>query len=225
MDSNPISGTPLPKTSAGSSIAPRWSILVAGILLAVIAVDLLTHHAFFPRGLMPASLLAVLTIATILIIRHLFGRLTKLTRLNDPSADSSSVSAEQPSLLRAALKRGSPTWGLVFILTWFATGSLVPSTAMPVWLTTVVALLPMVPGFMFLRSVYRVPKEEDELVAHIWREACTFAFVALLGVFLSVTMLEEAGVLKNFAWDNRGMGVLWLALLCTGAAVSSRRYN
>jgi len=83
----------------------------------------------------------------------------------------------------------------------------------------------MVPGFMFLRSFYHVPKEEDELVAHIWREACTFAFVALLGVILSVTMLEEAGVLKIFAWDNRGMGVLWLALLLTGTAVSSRRYN
>ena len=225
MDSTPISRPSSPKISTGSSIAPRWSIMVTGIMLAVIAVDLLTHHAFFPRGLMPVSLLAVVTIATILIIRHLFRRLTRLTRLNDPAADGSSVSAEQPSLLRAVLKRGSPTWSVAFILTIFVTSSLVPSLALPVWLTIVVALLPMVPGFMLLRSFHRVPKEEDELVAHIWREACSFALVALLGVFLSVGLLEQAGVLKNFAWNTRGLLALWLAFVCAGTAISSRRYN
>ena len=78
---------------------------------------------------------------------------------------------------------------------------------------------------MFLREQKRALARSDELALRIANEAFAFAFYALIGLFICVDLLENAGVLPGFAWNTLRLTVALFALMTIGSLLSSRRYR
>jgi hypothetical protein len=97
--------------------------------------------------------------------------------------------------------------------------------SLPVWLRVLLSLAPLLPGVRFLQLQREAFAKADELQLHIVREAFAFTFYALIGTFISVDLLENAGVLHGFAWDTKRLIVAMVCLLGLGTAWSARRYR
>jgi hypothetical protein len=98
-------------------------------------------------------------------------------------------------------------------------------TEPPVWLRVGLALTPLIPGAFFLRAQRRALAKADELGLHVASEAFGFVFYALIGLFVCVDLLRNAGVLPDFAWTTGKLLVAMLGLALIGAWVSNRRYR
>ncbi len=131
-------------------------------------------------------------------------------------------------LMRDALHLGSPVWSIGFVMAAVVAASLVSLTqyaAFPLWSRVLIALTPTVPLAMYLRSISRDTEGIDELALHVRRDAYGFVFVGMIGLFVCVHLLEEAGVMQSFRWSSTELVLIMLALLTVGAAISSRRFR
>lgn len=67
-----------------------------------------------------------------------------------------------------------------------------------------VALLPLVPGLLYVRSLWRWMRRQDELQRRLQFEAVGFAALAMLFVALTVDLLQLAGFAGrvHFGWEG-----------------------
>jgi len=102
-----------------------------------------------------------------------------------------------------------------------------PDWAVP--LRAAVALAPMIPSLLYVRSCARWIGGMDELQRGIQLQACLFATIATLFVTGSVNLLGMAGVLeatrlqKGLGWE--GMFALVIFFYILGNVIVNRRYR
>lgn len=129
-------------------------------------------------------------------------------------------------LLRDALLNfGSKAWSLCFVLVSFAAAQIIQLAGLSPGLRLPLALTPLVPLVMYLRSIDRDTAGIDELALQVRREAYGFDFCAMIGIFVCVHLLEKAGAIPGFRWNSALLVVVMLGLLTVGAVLSSRRFR
>lgn len=136
-----------------------------------------------------------------------------------------SPASRRSGLLWDALQIGSRAWSVGIVLVSVVASSLGQIDGLPRWLRGLIALTPLVPVAMYLRSTRQVTPDVDELALHIRREAYGFAYWALTGMIVCVQLLQNAGVVPDFSWGPLTLVVVMFVLLIVGAVLSRRRYR
>ena len=96
---------------------------------------------------------------------------------------------------------------------------------LPLPLRVILSLAPLVPGVVFLIKQNRALAQADELALRIVNEAFAFVFYALLGLFVCVDLLENAGVLVGFQWSTLTLSIAMFVLMGLGTLIAERRYR
>lgn len=112
-----------------------------------------------------------------------------------------------------------------FVLVSFAAAQAIQLAGLPQGLRLPLALTPLVPLAMYLRSIGRDMAGIDELALQVRHEAYGFVFCAMLGIFVCVHLLEEAGAIPGFRWNSTLLVTVMIGLLTVGAVLSSRRFR
>jgi hypothetical protein len=86
-------------------------------------------------------------------------------------------------------------------------------------------LLPLVPSFLYVRSIARWIGGMDELQRRIQLEACLFATTGAVFISAAMSLLETSGVLRShgLGWEGTFAAILLLYIL--GNVISNRRYQ
>ncbi len=115
----------------------------------------------------------------------------------------------------------SGVWLLVAIACGWGLRHLEPGPA----LRLVLALLPVIPGLVYLALVFRSIRAMDELEHRIQFEAVSFAFLGSLVVSLTYGMLQKSGFFRNWPWDWEGIWLMLMVLWAAGYFRARRRYR
>lgn len=90
------------------------------------------------------------------------------------------------------------------------------------------ALVPLLPGLLYIRSLMRFVRGMDELQRRIQLEAWLFATIGTILIGMAISTLNSSGAHLSGVENGLGMGqafivafVLWIV----GTFVASRRYN
>ena len=132
-----------------------------------------------------------------------------------------------PAPTRARTKAGLAVWlwALAIPVTAIIIDQVFRSTTLPLGMRGLLAFVPLVPGAFFFRAQSRALATGDELALRITNEGLMFTFYGLVGVFISVDLLENAGVLADFTWNTMRLIVAMFLLMTVGTVLSSRRYR
>ncbi len=85
-----------------------------------------------------------------------------------------------------------------------------------------VAVAPIVPALMFVRTILRFLASRDEMQMRIHLQAFAFAFAGTAILTLTYGFLQNAGLPNlNWVWVWPLMGTLWMI----GAAMGTRKYR
>lgn len=97
----------------------------------------------------------------------------------------------------------------------------------PTALRAVVALVPLIAGLLWVRSVLRWVRDMDELHRRITTAATVFATVTTLFVIATSHLLIIAGVLPAYFQATAGFVIIWLVVCfyLLGRALFNRRYQ
>ena len=202
-----------------------WAAVFMLAALATGAAIYVTRHVPVPVWLRMLLLFIPPVLALVAIVMCLFSFGQEWIKRVSQEAAENIRPPRRGGLFLDALQLGSQTWSIGFVLVSFVAGMLTGISGLPVWLLVAIALSPLVPLVMYLRSISRDTAEVDELALHIRREAYGFVFISMIGIFVCVVLLEQAGVVSGFSWSSRHLVGMMLALLVTGAAISSRRFR
>lgn len=101
----------------------------------------------------------------------------------------------------------------------------------PEWSVTMratLALVPLLPGLLYIRSLMRFVRGMDELQRRIQLEAWLFATIGTILIGIAISTLNSSGVHLDRVENGLGMGqafivafVLWIV----GTTVANRRYK
>ncbi len=101
----------------------------------------------------------------------------------------------------------------------------------PEWSVTIratLALIPLLPGLLYIRSLMRFIRGMDELQRRIQLEAWLFATIGTILIGMAISTLNSSGVHLDKVENGLGMGqafivafVLWIV----GTTVANRRYK
>ena len=101
----------------------------------------------------------------------------------------------------------------------------------PEWSATTratLALVPLFPGLLYIRSLMRFVRGMDELQRRIQLEAWLFATIGTILIGMAISTLNSSGVRLDRVENGLGMGqafivafVLWIV----GTKVANRRYK
>lgn len=96
------------------------------------------------------------------------------------------------------------------------------------WLRAAVALSPMLPGFLYVRTIARWIRGMDELQQRIQLGACLFATTGTIFVVLAYNLLVAQGIYlarlpHGLDWEDTFASVIFLYIL--GSAIINRRYR
>jgi hypothetical protein len=121
-------------------------------------------------------------------------------------------------------------WALVAVLV--AAASRILIHRHPDWdglLRAALALAPLIPSLLYVRSCARWMRGMDELQRSIQLEACLFATIGTIFVATAVNLLGMAGVLQATRLQNglgwEGMFALVIFFYVLGNGVFNRRYR
>jgi len=97
----------------------------------------------------------------------------------------------------------------------------------PVVMRAVIALVPLVAGLLWVRSVAQWIRGMDELHRNITLAACLFAAIATLFVVMALHLLVVAGVFSANLQASSGYVILYLAACFYGLGhfLFNRRYK
>ena len=117
-------------------------------------------------------------------------------------------------------------WAFVAVLASFIVHWMLPRHAD--WdapLRAALALVPLVPSFLYVRSLARWIGGMDELQRRIQLEACLFATTGAVFISVAMSLLENCGVLQShgLGWEGTFGAILVLYIL--GNVISNRRYQ
>lgn len=115
----------------------------------------------------------------------------------------------------------SGVWLLVAIACGWALRHLEPGPS----LRLVLALLPVIPGLVYLTLVFRSIRAMDELEHRIQFEAVSFAFLGSLVVSLTYGMLQKSGFFRDWPWDWEGIWFMLMVLWAAGYLRAWKRYK
>jgi hypothetical protein len=96
------------------------------------------------------------------------------------------------------------------------------------WLRALVALSPLVPGLLYVRSIARWIRGMDELQRRIQLEACLFATIATIFVTLALGLLNAHGIhlprlMYNLGWEGTFASIVFFYFV--GNLFINRRYK
>lgn len=142
------------------------------------------------------------------------------------------MTAKLPTLLpepmqmsvRAALKLNA--WAGVAVVAAFVSRLLLrDSMAVDGALRVAAAWLPLLPGLLYLRALWRWMQGLDEMQRRLQVEAVCFATLSMLFVALSVDLLQVAGFLRSLHFGWEGYFAFTFFLYSLGLARANRRYQ
>ncbi len=86
------------------------------------------------------------------------------------------------------------------------------NSSLPDWGRAALALLPLIPGLLYLRDLWRWMRGLDELQRRIQFEAVCFGTLGMLGVALIADLWRGAGFQPgvNFGWEGYFAGTFFL---------------
>lgn len=93
------------------------------------------------------------------------------------------------------------------------------------WMRSVVALLPLVPGVLYARALWRWMSGLDEMQRRLQIEAVCFAALGMLFVSLALDLLRASGGIHhlNLGWE--GYFAFTFFLWMFGLMLANRRYR
>lgn len=124
---------------------------------------------------------------------------------------------------RDALKLNA--WAGVAVVAAFSSRLMLrdPDVAGP--LRLLFALLPLVPGLLYVRALWRWITGLDELQRRLQFQAVSFATLAMLLVGLTVDLLQQAGLVRHLHLGWEGYFAFTFFLYVLGLARANRAYR
>ena len=116
-------------------------------------------------------------------------------------------------------------WAGIAVVMAFVSRLMLASPDWSPWARCVVALLPVLPGLLYVRALWRWMSGLDELQRRIQLEAVCFATLAMLLLALAADLLRGAGVGSrlNLGWE--GFFAITFGLYALGLIRVHRRYR
>jgi hypothetical protein len=149
--------------------------------------------------------------------------------MNKPNRPEMVIPGKKDYSFRADMKVNA--WLAVAMLSSFAGEELLLPNLRdwPALLRTIIALIPLIPSLLWVRSIAKWVRGMDELHRRITQEALLFATVGTLIVVTAWHTLEKVGVIPlsfGFYWRT-GFGTLLLFVLFyfRGHFIANRRYQ
>ena len=139
----------------------------------------------------------------------------------------SSFSREHPSSRRKP-SAGRMFWILTiaYPLTAAAVSQCVIRLNVPLWLGITLAVIPFVPGVLWIRAMLRTIRGElDELQWKLFMESVAFIPPGLLGLSVCADILRHAGLQLDFRWTTGTLAIATAALFFVGGRVAARRFQ
>ena len=144
--------------------------------------------------------------------------------------DNSTVESVQPGKgysFRADIRLNA--WAFVAVGLAFASRIVIrhhPDWSM--WLRALIALLPLLPSFLYVRSITRWIRGMDELQQRIQLGACLFATTGTIFIVLAYNLLVAQGIYlprlpHGLDWEDTFASVIFLYIL--GSTIINRRYK
>jgi hypothetical protein len=97
---------------------------------------------------------------------------------------------------------------------------------LPSWLGGVLAVVPFIPGVLWIRAMLRAMRGQlDELQWTLFMESVAFIPPGLLGLAVSVDILRHAGLFLDFKWTTGTLAIAIAALFFVGGRVAGRRFQ
>jgi len=125
--------------------------------------------------------------------------------------------------VRDALKLNA--WAPVAVLAAFAARLLLRDPELTGAMRVLVALLPLMPGLLYLRSLWRWIIGLDELQRRLQFEAVSFASLSMLVLGLTVDLLKQAGFAHRLHFGWEGYFAFTFLLYALGLARANRGYR
>ncbi len=125
--------------------------------------------------------------------------------------------------VRDALKLNA--WAPVAVLAAVAARLLLRDPELTGAMRVLVALLPLVPGLLYLRSLWRWIIGLDELQRRLQFEAVSFASLTMLVLGLTVDLLQQAGFAHRLHFGWEGYFAFTFSLYALGLARANRGFR
>lgn len=92
-------------------------------------------------------------------------------------------------------------------------------------LALLVALLPLVPGLLYVRALWRWITGLDELQRRLQLQAVSFATLAMLLIGVTVDLLQQAGFVRSLHFGWEGYFAFTFVLYALGLTRANRGYR
>lgn len=125
--------------------------------------------------------------------------------------------------VRDALKLN--VWAFVGVMAAFLSRALLKHWDLDGFIRLGATLLPLPPGLLYARSIWRWMLALDEMQRRIQLEAMCFATLGMLLMAMVADLLRAGGLAAglNFGWEGYFVGTFCLWIL--GLAISNRRFR
>ena len=124
---------------------------------------------------------------------------------------------------RDGLKQNA--WAAVAVAAAFASRIWLRSDALDGIPRMLVALLPLLPAALYLRTILRWACALDELQRRMQLEALCFGTMGMLSIALAADLLGAAGVISPISFGWEGYFAFTFFLYVAGLRVANRRYR
>ncbi len=125
--------------------------------------------------------------------------------------------------VRDALKLNA--WAPVAVVAAFVSRLLLRDPELTGPLRVAVALLPLLSGLLYVRTLWRWMRGLDEMQRRIQFEAVAFAALAMLFIALTVDLLQLGGFIGSLRFGWEGYFAFTFFLWTAGLALANRRYQ
>ncbi len=116
-------------------------------------------------------------------------------------------------------------WAGVAVLAAFVSRLLLRDSDLTGAVRVLVALLPLVPGLLYVRALWRWITGLDELQRRLQFQAVSFATLTMLLVWLTVDLLRQAGFVRDLHFGWEGYFAFTFVLYALGLARANRGYR
>ena len=115
---------------------------------------------------------------------------------------------------------------IAYPLTAAAVSQCVIHLNVPLWLGITLAVIPFIPGVLWIRAMLRtIHGELDELQWRLFMESVAFIPPGLLGLSVCADILRHAGLQLDFRWTTGTLAIATAALFFVGGRVAARRFQ
>lgn len=144
---------------------------------------------------------------------------------------TNSMMSGRPGLLPEAVQMSAGeairlnAWAGVAVVAACVSRLLLSSPSLGGWARVGIALLPVVPGLLYVRSLGRWMRGLDEMQRRLQGEAVTFALMVMLVLWMTLDLLQLAGFAERMHIGWEGTFVFTFFLYALGLARANRAYR